>query len=451
MIITEVTRNALKRLLVGTCWWGDLEEIDFLDRLYDLDSLPSTEDRYQTARQDIIQHREANYDWDEEWIFSDERLGLDDTSTLLKFLAEMVHPAVLSSTSEASALVNTLNQLLQADGWELHQSSMISGRPVWQPRRYSPPPIAPQQLRDAIAEAIAALKAYEVPGFCEDALGLADQEAHGDDPMSSKRMYVRRRLAGLNRGELEQVAQRVVDEFGDAELGTVLEHFEQRAGGVAGAAKNIIFASKNTKPDLVFRDAINNDVEIVGNTGDCLIYDQPLAAAGLSWRTLVQWWVSSGASKGGTERETALHLHKRLTESVANDAEALILNTYARFYKEYSFDIPALLPQVYLHYDPKAQTLRGSTPPLGRQRMDFLLLLPERRRVVIELDGKQHYSDDGRAAPKKYADMVREDRRLRLAGYEVYRFGGYELKDHGEAAEMLTGFFGELLSVLFAD
>ena len=31
--------------------------------------------------------------------------------------------------------------------------------------------------------------------------------------------------------------------------------------------------------------------------------------------------------------------------------------------------------------------------------------------------------DDGSASPDRYAEMVREDRTLRLTGYEVYRFG----------------------------
>jgi hypothetical protein len=42
--------------------------------------------------------------------------------------------------------------------------------------------------------------------------------------------------------------------------------------------------------------------------------------------------------------------------------------------------------------------------------MDFLLLLPNRARVVIECDGAQHYADDlGRASPQRYAEMVAED------------------------------------------
>jgi very-short-patch-repair endonuclease len=52
-----------------------------------------------------------------------------------------------------------------------------------------------------------------------------------------------------------------------------------------------------------------------------------------------------------------------------------------------------------------------------RQRLDFLLLLPRRRRVVIELDGIQHYADDKRRAdPQRYAQMVAGDRALQLAG-----------------------------------
>ncbi|MGW4014594.1 MULTISPECIES: hypothetical protein [unclassified Streptomyces] len=85
--------------------------------------------------------------------------------------------------------------------------------------------------------------------------------------------------------------------------------------------------------------------------------------------------------------------------------------------------------------------------------MDFLLLAPDRSRIVIEVDGVQHYSrpnpPDGQgrishtAVPRLYAEMVAEDRRLRLAGYEIYRFGGWELTGPG-GEHMLTDFFTEL-------
>jgi very-short-patch-repair endonuclease len=81
--------------------------------------------------------------------------------------------------------------------------------------------------------------------------------------------------------------------------------------------------------------------------------------------------------------------------------------------------------------------------------MDFLLLLPGRQRVVIEVDGKQHYAEGDAASPRLYGEMVAEDRRLRLRGYEVYRFGGYELVADGTpqpgAVEKLRAFFDELI------
>lgn len=55
------------------------------------------------------------------------------------------------------------------------------------------------------------------------------------------------------------------------------------------------------------------------------------------------------------------------------------------------------------HYDPYSATQPGGTPRLFRQGMDFLMLLPRRVRVVVEIDGKQYYSDeDGTTNPAPY-------------------------------------------------
>jgi very-short-patch-repair endonuclease len=79
--------------------------------------------------------------------------------------------------------------------------------------------------------------------------------------------------------------------------------------------------------------------------------------------------------------------------------------------------------------------------------MDFLFLLGGRRRIVIEVDGRQHYADGAQASPQRYAEMVAEDRRLRLDGYEVYRFGGAELHLRANPRPMLLTFFAEVLSL----
>jgi very-short-patch-repair endonuclease len=124
-----------------------------------------------------------------------------------------------------------------------------------------------------------------------------------------------------------------------------------------------------------------------------------------------------------------------------------LFKTYAELYATADgFDLPALIPQVYLHYDPYTRRERGGRGPFVRQRMDFLLLVSNRGRIVIEVDGRQHYSDDeGRASPDRYAEMVKEDRSLRLAGYEVYRFGAKELMDSEASRSLVRQFFASLL------
>ncbi|HEX3615000.1 MAG TPA: hypothetical protein VHU61_00565, partial [Solirubrobacteraceae bacterium] len=45
--------------------------------------------------------------------------------------------------------------------------------------------------------------------------------------------------------------------------------------------KNLIFGSPN-KPDLRLRDAVSNDVEIVTNADEYLIYDRPITSDGVA-------------------------------------------------------------------------------------------------------------------------------------------------------------------------
>lgn len=136
---------------------------------------------------------------------------------------------------------------------------------------------------------------------------------------------------------------------------------------------------------------------------------------------------------------------QRLNVSLDDGPEKLLFRTYTKRYATV-LGVPALLPQVYLHYDPYVRR-SGKTGHLFRQRMDFLLLLPGRRRIVLEVDGKQHYArKDGSADPSAYAGMMAEDRRLRLSGYEVHRFGGAEFVDGAASMAMLQVFFDELLA-----
>jgi very-short-patch-repair endonuclease len=310
-----------------------------------------------------------------------------------------------------------------------------------------PPPLpeslTPQALREAIAGVLAGVSANELADECVR-FGLESPVSDRDDPWKGKWRYVERRIRHWKLPELLDLARAVAAVYDDRVLGHLLTLAGVR--GVRGAMKNLIFAANGPKPKIVLSDAVNNDLKIVENAEHCLVYDRPLAETGLSWRELTAWWADSDNLTGDEERAAALSLYRRLLESMAlNSAEQFIFARYCACYRAHGFGIPALIPQVYLHYDPYTRRT-GAT--LTRQRMDFLLLLPQRRRVVIELDGIQHYANDkGHADPARYAQMAAGDRELRLAGYEVYRFGGHEIADRRRAVELLEKFFADLLAL----
>jgi very-short-patch-repair endonuclease len=214
--------------------------------------------------------------------------------------------------------------------------------------------------------------------------------------------------------------------------------------GVTGAPKNLIFASNGPKPEIGFSDAINNDIVILSNAESCLIYDRPIRRDGLLWSELVDWWA---AQEGGGSGDSARALGLRLHASLASDAERSLFEVYFRLYKSrLGSALPALIPQVYLHYDPAFVKYLRHRAALPRQRMDFLMLLPNHQRVVIEVDGAHHFSRDGRPSLPAYANMVAADRDLRLAGYEIYRFGANELVGNG-ATDVIARFFERLLKL----
>ena len=163
----------------------------------------------------------------------------------------------------------------------------------------------------------------------------------------------------------------------------------------------------------------------LGTRSTALIYDRPIGFDGLRWLELVEWWARSPS--GDPERA----LYRRLNDSLASEPEKRFFRHYFEILRDpLKESLPAIIPQVYLHYDPYTLRELPNGSALVRQRMDFLLLLPYRQRVVIEIDGKQHYAEGDTASPRRYAEMVAEDRTLRLLGYEVYRFGGFELQEN---------------------
>jgi hypothetical protein len=347
-IITR--RNIIDELIIKGNIEGNLELPDFLNRIWELDKLPSTDFRYNNAYSDIYQHMVNNNDWDYTYLFFNyfDILYISDEQ-FFDFIEQVVHPIVRSKDTQLE-YVQTINKYLFSDGYELEIYNYISEIPIY--------------------------KVFNI------------------------------------------------------------------SKGVSGNIKNLIFSADGPKPEIVLLDSLNNDISITKNAQYCLVYDQPIPVTGLLWKDLVNWWTSNSADNIDAERE----LYKRLFKSLDSPPEELFFNTfYKEFHKNNNSNFPALIPQVYLHYDPYTINKRGEKL-FTHQRMDFLFLFSNKSRVVIEIDGKQHYSKDDKASPELYSNMVSADRKLKLAGYDVYRFGGYELRQDN-AKDIILDFFYSLFDL----
>ena len=174
--------------------------------------------------------------------------------------------------------------------------------------------------------------------------------------------------------------------------------------GVQGQVKNIIFAAKY-KPEIAFDDALNNDIRITRNENHCLIYNRSIPSSGVMWNDLVEWYAAENNLTDGQNPEVAFitRLCDCLDTSFkANGAKAgpetWMLQAYYNLKKELGIDLPARIPQVYLYYDPQTLKQRGYKL-FEHQKMDFLMILSHKDRVVIEIDGKQYYAEGSTASP----------------------------------------------------
>lgn len=150
--ITEITRRDIFDLFqkgyVESNWLsgdqrisypyhGRLSEIDFLKKVYPLDKIPSTDERFENAEGDIWQHTVNNDDWESDWIFSDHRFELltGNDNILLDFLCTVFHPENRYEQGYWLSYFGKINEKLRADGYELYESDKISQRSVYSWRK----------------------------------------------------------------------------------------------------------------------------------------------------------------------------------------------------------------------------------------------------------------------------------------------------------------------------
>ncbi len=150
--ITEITRRDIFDLFqkgyVESNWLsgdqrisypyhGRLSEIDFLKKVYPLDKMLSTDERFENAEGDIWQHTVNNDDWESDWVFSDDRFELlkGNDNILLDFLCAVFHPENRHEQGYWLSYLGKINERLRADGYELYESDKISQRSIYSWRK----------------------------------------------------------------------------------------------------------------------------------------------------------------------------------------------------------------------------------------------------------------------------------------------------------------------------
>lgn len=159
------------------------------------------------------------------------------------------------------------------------------------------------------------------------------------------------------------------------------------------------------------------------------MYEDGIPEKGLSWIDLVKWYEQVESE------DTQNKLAERLLSSLDSPPERIFFRAYREFINKHDCNLPALIPQVYLYYDPKIKSARNGKPIFEHQRMDFMFIISREHRVIIEIDGIQHYAEDRTiggtyykcADVNRYAEMMKAHREMVLDGYDVYRIGGKEL------------------------
>lgn len=117
MVITREQRLEIYKAInaLGNIWGqtGNLNSVQFLNRIWDLRLMSSSDPRFKTAAEDAKKHLIDNDDWDDDYVFLD-RFKLIDCSEeeFLKFINVVISPEVRGDEKEVEKYISVIESLL---------------------------------------------------------------------------------------------------------------------------------------------------------------------------------------------------------------------------------------------------------------------------------------------------------------------------------------------------
>lgn len=134
MAITREQRLEIYKAItaLGSVWGqsGQIDCVQFLNRIWELRLMSSSDPRYKTAAEDAKKHLIDNDDWDDDYVFLDRFKLLDcSEEEFLKFLNVVISPDVRSDENEIEKYISAIESLLPKE-YEIIETTDKDGQVV---------------------------------------------------------------------------------------------------------------------------------------------------------------------------------------------------------------------------------------------------------------------------------------------------------------------------------
>lgn len=293
---TETRRTILSELSQQAVnWSGAVGEIAFLEALWDLNKLPSHDQRFDTAVRDIRQHRINNHDWDDDWMYGDSRFDLlrCDGEQFLRFLCHMIHPVVRRDADEAEALLRFFNACLATDGLELAPADRLPTLDGRERVTYA----ARTKRRNATAIDLPRFTRLSEPAALEEHLNRIEAGIESDPALaiaSSKEL-------------IESLCKQILGDFGQeyTDGDEVLDLYKKAASVLRINAESVPTSAKGSQSA-----------------------QRTLKALVTTVQSLAELRNELGLGHGRSRRSPALSRHARLAATAARGVTEFVLETW---------------------------------------------------------------------------------------------------------------------------
>jgi hypothetical protein len=112
---------------------GDQWILGFLGDIWNLREMPSEDDRFKNAYEDVYQHTVNNNDWEIDYLFIDRLKLLESDDIYVKFIETILNPKFKTSEDEITKFVLLINPYLEKEGLTLIINDYNEeGSPIYQ-------------------------------------------------------------------------------------------------------------------------------------------------------------------------------------------------------------------------------------------------------------------------------------------------------------------------------